>query len=155
MNQRMVREHLLWLLRGGYAHIDLAGALADLPAGLRGVRPAGVPHTPWRLVEHMRIAQRDIVGFSCDPEHVSPTFPEGYWPEDDGPATLGAWDASVEAFEDDAERFQRFIEDPANDLLEPFPWGDGQTLLREALLLADHNAYHIGQLVMVRRALGD
>jgi uncharacterized damage-inducible protein DinB len=154
MSATDLREHLLWLLRGGYAHIDLEGALADLPSELRGAKPDGLPHTPWRLLEHLRIAQRDILEFSRDPDHVSPEFPDGYWPARDGPADEGAWAASVGAFERDAEAFQGLVSDPARDLLAPFPWGDGQTLLREALLLADHNAYHIGQLVVVRRALG-
>lgn len=154
MNDAKTREHLLWLLRGGYAHIDLHGALADLPVSLRGVRPMHVAHTPWRLLEHVRIAQWDILEFSRDATHRSPEFPVGYWPEGDSPPSDTAWDECVAAIERDARAFEGLIEDPERDLLEPFPWGDGQTLLREALLLADHNAYHIGQLIVVRRSLG-
>lgn len=154
MNDQDLRDHLLWLLQGGHAHIDLAGALAELPDSLRGEKAREVPHSPWRLLEHMRIAQRDILEFSRNPEHVSPAFPEGYWPEGDAPPDEDAWPASIAAFEQDADDFANLIADPQNDLFEPFAWGNGETLLREALLLADHNAYHIGQLIVVRRALG-
>ena len=149
-----LREHLLWLLRGGYAHIDLDGALAGLPTEMRGARTDAIPHTPWRLLEHMRIAQRDILEFSRRPDHVSPPHPDGYWPAQDGPLDDDEWTSSIAAFDRDAAEFQALVADPDNDLLAPFPWGDGQTLLREALLVADHNAYHVGQLVVVRRALG-
>ena len=149
-----LREHVLWLLRGGHAHAGFDDAVADLPAPLRGKTPAGMPHTPWRLLEHMRIAQWDILEFSRNPDHVSPEFPDGYWPGQDAPPSEDAWDASVAAFQADAQELQSLVADPAQDLLAPFPWGDGQTLLREALLVADHNAYHLGQLIAVRRALG-
>ena len=154
MHADQLRDHLLWLLRGGHAHIGFEEAVADLPADRRGERAPGVPHTPWRLVEHMRIAQWDILEFSRNPNHVSPEFPSGYWPEGDGPPNDKAWDASVTAFLEDAADMQALIADPERDLLAPFAWGDGQTLLREALLVADHNAYHLGQLITVRRALG-
>ena len=149
-----LREHLLWLLRGGHAHIGFEDAVADFPADLRGLMPVGIPHTPWRLLEHMRIAQWDILEFSRRRDHVSPEFPTGYWPTQDVPPDNEAWDDSIAAFQKDAGEFQSLVEDPDHDLFAPFPWGDGQTLLREALLLADHNAYHLGQLVTVRRALG-
>ena len=149
-----VREHVLWLLRGGHAHIGFEQATADLPAHLRGRMPAGVPHTPWRLLEHMRIAQWDILEFSRNPDHVSPEFPDGYWPEQDAPPDADAWDASVAAFQKNADELQALVADTEQDLFTPFPWGEGQTLLREALLVADHNAYHLGQMIAVRRALG-
>jgi hypothetical protein len=114
----------------------------------------GVPHTPWRLLEHMRIAQWDILEFSRDPGHVSPAFPEGYWPEGDAPPEAQAWDRSVRAFRADLQAMQDLVRDPATDLFARIPHGDGQTVLREALLVADHNAYHLGQLVMLRRCLG-
>ncbi|MCG8511436.1 MAG: DinB family protein [Rhodospirillales bacterium] len=154
MGNSDLRDHILWLLRGGHAHIGFDDAIADLPVELRGQTPPGLPHSPWRLVEHIRIAQWDILEFSRRADHVSPDFPEGYWPQGDAPSDADAWDASVTAFQQDAEQMQALIADPQNDLLAPFPWGSGQTLLREALLIADHNAYHIGQLVAVRRALG-
>lgn len=151
---RAVREHLRDLLGGGHAHVDFERAIADLPAELRGARPQGLPHTPWRPVEHMRIAQRDILRFSIDPAHVSPEFPDGYWPEGDAPPDPGAWDRAVAAFRADLKAMMDLVADPRTDLLAPIPHGQGQTVLREALLVADHNAYHLGQLVTVRRLLG-
>ena len=149
-----LREHLLYLLRGGGAHLDFEKAVADLPPELRGVRPVGLPHSPWRLLEHMRIAQWDILEFSRDPRHVSPPFPEGYWPQGDAPPDAAAWDRSVAAFRADLRAMEALVADPTSDLFTPLPHGQGQTLLREALLVADHNAYHLGQLVLVRRLLG-
>jgi hypothetical protein len=154
MRDQQLREHLVDLLGGGGAHVTFERAIADLPARLRGARPAGVPHSPWRLLEHMRIAQWDILEFSRNPRHVSPEFPQGYWPRDDAPPATHAWDASVHGFRADLQAVQDLVADTSLDLLAPIPHGDGQTILREALLVADHNAYHIGQLVIVRRALG-
>ncbi len=149
-----LRRHVLDLLRGGGAHLDFEKAVAGLPPALRGAKPAGQPHTPWRLLEHLRLAQWDILEFTRDPRHVSPSFPEGYWPEGDAPPDPGAWDRSVEGFRADLRALQDLVADPATDLLAPLPHGQGQTVLREALLAADHNAYHLGQLVLVRRLLG-
>jgi hypothetical protein len=149
-----VREHVLYLLRGGGAHLDFEKAVAGLPPELRGVRPASLPHSPWCLLEHMRIAQWDILEFYRNPRHVSPAFPEGYWPQGDAPPDGAAWDRSVDGFRADLRSMQALVADPASDLLTPFAHGQGQTLLREALLVADHNAYHLGQLVVVRRLLG-
>ena len=149
-----LREHLLDLLKGGGAHLTFDKATAGLPAELRGAKPPGVPHTPWRLLEHLRIAQWDILEFTCDPHHVSPPWPEGYWPASDAPPDDGAWDRSVAAFRADLRAMQDLVADPATDLFTPLRHGEGQTTLREALLVADHNAYHLGQLVVVRRLLG-
>jgi hypothetical protein len=149
-----LRKHLLYLLKGGGAHIDFDRAVADLPAKLRGAKPAGVPHTAWRLVEHMRIAQWDILEFTRNPKHVSPSFPAGYWPAGDAPPNDKAWDESLARFRADLKALQDLVADPATDLFARLPHGEGQTALREALLVADHNAYHLGQLVVVRRALG-
>jgi hypothetical protein len=149
-----LREHLLYLLRGGGAHLDFERAVAGLPPELRGVRPPGLPHSPWRLLEHLRIAQWDILRFCIDGRHVSPPFPDGYWPEGDAPPDEAAWDRSVAAFRADLRAMQELVADPAIDLFAAIPHGDGQTILREALLVADHNAYHLGQLVVVRRLLG-
>jgi hypothetical protein len=149
-----LREHLLYLLRGGGAHVHFDAAVADLPEALRGAKPPGIPHTPWRLLEHMRIAQWDILEFSRNPRHVSPPWPDGYWPAGDAPPNAHAWDRSVAGFRADLRAVQDLVADPATDLFARIPHGDGQTVLREALLVADHNAYHLGQLVTVRRALG-
>ena len=151
---RAIREHLIELLSAGHAHLDFERAVADLPAELRGARPPGLPHTPWRLVEHLRIAQWDILRFSVDPEHVSPAFPDGYWPEGDVPPDPGAWDRTITSFRSDLKAMMDLVADPETDLLASIPHGQGQTVLREALLVADHNAYHLGQLVTVRRLLG-
>ena len=149
-----LREHLLCLLGGGGAHLDFDAAVANLPAELRGARAADVPHTPWRLVEHMRIAQWDILEFSRNSKYVSLAFPEGYWPEGDAPPDAAAWDKSLAGFRTDLQAMQELVANPATDLFARIPHGDGQTILREALLIADHNAYHLGQLVMLRRVLG-
>jgi hypothetical protein len=154
MSDQALRQHLLYLLQGGGAHLNFEQAVADLPAELRGVRAPGIPHTPWRLLEHLRICQWDILEFSRDPQHISPKFPDGYWPDGDTPGESESWDQSVEAFRADLQAMVDLVMDPTTDLFAPIPHGDGQTILREALLVADHNAYHLGQLVLVRRALG-
>jgi hypothetical protein len=154
MSDTSLREHLIELLRGGHAHLDFEAAIADLPPDLRGAKPPGLPHTPWRLLEHMRIAQWDILRFSVDPDHMSPEFPAGYWPEGDAPPNSSAWDRSVRSFRDDLQAMINLVSDPNTDLFAPIEGGQGQTVLREALLVADHNAYHLGQLVTVRRLLG-
>ena len=151
---KALREHLLYLLRGGGAHVDFDSAIADLPAKLRGARPSGLPHTPWRLLEHMRIAQWDILEFSRNPRHVSPDFPSGYWPDGDAPPNAAAWANSVKSFRRDLKEMQNLVSRPKTDLYAAIPHGDGQTILREALLVADHNAYHVGEFVLVRRLLG-
>jgi hypothetical protein len=153
-HDRALRDHLLYLLRGGGAHLDFERALAGLPPGLRGAQAPGLPHTPWQLLEHLRIAQWDILEFSRSGDHVSPPWPEGYWPETAAPPDEAAWDRSVAAFRRDLGEMQELVADPATDLYAKIEWGDGQTILREALLVADHNAYHLGQLVSVRQALG-
>ena len=150
---KMIREHLLELLHGGHAHVDFDKATADIPPELRAVRPAGLPYSVWRLIEHMRIAQWDILQFSINPDHVSPEFPAGYWPEGDGPSDTSMWDYSLSAFRADLEAMMSLVSDRNTDLFLPFAHGQGQTILREALLLADHNAYHLGQLITVRRLL--
>jgi DinB superfamily len=149
-----LREHVLYLLRGEGAHLDFEKAIAGLPPDLRGAKPPGQPHTPWRLLEHLRLAQWDILEFARNPAHVSPHFPEGYWPEGDAPPDDGAWDRSVASFRADLRAMQDLITDPRTNLFAPIPHGEGQTLLREGLLVADHNAYHLGQLVLLRRLLG-
>jgi hypothetical protein len=153
-NDKLLRDHVVSLLTGGHAHLDFAKATANLPVALRGTKPPGLPFTLWRLVEHMRIAQWDILQFSIDPTHVSPDFPDGYWPKGDGPPNAEAWDQAITAFCADLRTMMDLISDPKTDLFTLLSHGDGQTILREALLVADHNAYHLGQLVTVRRLLG-
>jgi hypothetical protein len=150
-----VRKHALELLKGGEAHVDFQKAVKDFPAEKRGVKPPGAAHSAWELLEHLRLAQLDILEFSRNPRHVSPKWPEGYWPESPSPSSAKQWDESVSAFERDTKELEKLVADPSADLLAPFPHSDGgQTLLREALLAADHNSYHLGQLVVLRRALG-
>ncbi|MGH9669716.1 MAG: DinB family protein [Terriglobales bacterium] len=144
---------MIWLLREGHAHAGFDSAIRDLPAKARGAKVKGVPYTAWEILEHMRIAQWDILEFSRDPKHVSPEFPAGYWPKTKAPPR-GAWEKSVRAFRSDLRAMQRLVADPATDLFARIPHGEGQTILREALLVADHNAYHLGQLVLLRRLLG-
>jgi hypothetical protein len=153
-HDKALRDHLVSLLEGGAAHATFDEAVKDLPASLHGKRPEGIPHSPWELLEHLRIVQWDILEFSRDPKHVSPDFPSGYWPSSPVPPNEKAWDKSVAAFEADLKAMIQLVSDKSTDLFVRIPHGDGQTILREALLVADHNAYHIGQLILVRRLLG-
>jgi hypothetical protein len=148
-----LRNHLDNLLRMEGAHISFGAAVADFPARLRGVKPAGAPHSAWELLEHMRIAQEDILDFSRNPGYRDKTFPEDYWPPSAVPPSEEAWDESVKQFESDLKRMRELVADPAQDLFSTIPHGTGQTLLREALLAADHNAYHLGQLMFLRKLL--
>jgi hypothetical protein len=149
----ILREHLLELLRGDAAHLTFDAAVAKLPPKLRGANAPNQPHTPWHLVEHIRIAQRDILEFSRNPHYEETPWPEGYWPKEDAPKSDAAWKKSLAAYHADLKAMQTLIADPAKDLLKPFPHGKGQTLAREAILLVDHTAYHLGQLITLRRAL--
>jgi len=153
-DDEVLREQVAALLRGGNAHAVFKDAVAGLPQNLRGAKRKELPYTPWQLLEHMRIAQWDILEFSRNPRHVSPEFPAGYWPASEAPPSDAAWEESVRAFEKDLRALERLVKNPATNLCAPIPHGQGQTILREALLAADHNAYHIGQLVLVRRLLG-
>jgi hypothetical protein len=147
------RQHVSNLLTKAEAHVDLREALKNFPQDLRGRKPEGAPHTPWQLLEHIRIAQWDILEFSRSAKHKSPKWPDEYWPRTEAPPSDKAWDKSVKQVLADLEAMRKLISDPKRDLTAKIPHGDGQTLLREALLVADHNAYHLGQLVMVRRIL--
>ena len=151
---KALREHLVKLLRGGDAHVDFDAAVKDMPAEQRGKRPKGAEHSPWELLEHLRIAQWDILEFSRNPKHQSPEFPQGYWPKSPQPPDEKAWDKSVAAFRKDLQAMCELVANASTDLLAKIPHGDGQTVLREVLVLADHNAYHLGQLVLTRRLLG-
>ena len=150
----ILRQHLVSLLTGGNAHATFDAAIKNLPPKLRGTKPENFPHSPWMLLEHLRIAQHDILEFSRSKKHSSPKWPEGYWPKDAPPPSASAWDKSVKRFRADLKAMQKLIENPKTDLFAKIPWGDGQTILREALLAADHNAYHIAQFIDVRRLLG-
>lgn len=149
-----LREQILFLLDGGGAHAKFSQAVSGLPANLRGKKPANFPHSAWMLLEHLRLAQWDILEFSRNPKHVSPAWPAGYWPGSAEPPNARAWSESVRQFERDLKAMRDLVADQKTDLFGRIPWGDGQTILREALLVADHNAYHVAQLIDVRRLLG-
>jgi hypothetical protein len=151
---QMLRTELDKLLGGGTAHAGFDDAIAEFPAKLRGVRPAGAVHSAWEIIEHLRLAQWDMLEFSRNPKHVSPEWPGGYWPKNPEPENTAAWNDSVKAFQNDLEAMRELVAHSGSDLFAPFPHGSGQNLLREALQLADHNAYHIGELVLLRRLLG-
>jgi hypothetical protein len=153
-SDQLLRRHVLYVLANGGAHLSFDRAIAGLPARLRGARAQGAPHTIWQILEHLRIAQWDILEFSRNPQHVSPDFPGGYWPRTTAPPSPAAWKESVGAFRRDLKAMQKLVADPRTDLFARIPHGEGQTVLREALLVADHNAYHLGQLVLLRRLLG-
>jgi hypothetical protein len=150
---KILRKQLVKALDGGESHITFEKAVKDFPAESRGAKPAGAPHSAWELVEHMRIAQRDILDFAQNPKHESPAFPEGYWPTTTEPPNEEAWKASVVAFERDRTELAALLE--KGDLFTPFPHGDGQNLLREAILVANHNSYELGQVVLLKRMLSD
>jgi DinB superfamily len=153
-HDQLLRGHLVALLTEDAAHLKFDSAVEDLPVALLGKRPEGAAHSLWELVEHMRITQKDILEFCRNPKHISPEFPAGYWPGQAGPANEKGWNDSVSAFRADLRALAELVTDPAIDLLPPLPHAQDKTLLREALLAADHNSYHLGQLVVVRRLLG-
>jgi hypothetical protein len=151
---KALREHVVYLLADGGAHAKFNEVLAGVQPKLRGEKPDGVPHSLWMLLEHMRIAQWDILEFSRNANHVSPKWPEGYWPRTEALPNLAAWNASIKKFRQDLKAMQDLVRNPKTNLFARIAWGDGQTILREALLVADHNAYHLGQMLDVRRLLG-
>jgi DinB superfamily len=153
-NDAALREHLRKLLAWGDAHVDFDRAVAGLAPGLRGVRPDGLPYSAWELVDHLRITQNDILDFSRNPQYTELSWPEDYWPDTPAPPDAGAWERSVEAFRADRDALQALAANERIDLFARIPHGQGQTYLREILLAADHAAYHVGQLVLVRRLLG-
>ena len=149
-----LRKHLLELLDGGGAHLRFDDVIQEWPNELRGTTPPGATHSPWQVLEHLRICQWDILEFSRSAEHESPDWPAGYWPEESEPPDADAWAKSVESFRADLAAMKALVEDDSSDLYKPFPWGEGQTLLREAMLVADHNAYHLGEMTLLKRLLG-
>ena len=153
-HDRELRRHVLDLLAGEGAHAKFEEVVSGIPSTVRGTKPTGFPHSAWMLLEHMRITQWDILEFSRNPKHVSPDWPAGYWPQTEAPRSAAAWHKGVQQFLRDLRAMQALVERSKTDLFARIPWGDGQTILREALLMADHNAYHLGQLVVLRRGLG-
>jgi hypothetical protein len=151
-----LRKELLALLNGGQAHATFDEAVKDFPEVHRGTIPDGLPYSAWQLLEHIRITQHDILQFSAPPTggYQPIEWPAAYWPQSSGPSSVHAWDASIAAVHKDRETFEELISKPEADLYKPFRWGEGQNLLREALLIADHTAYHVGELIMLRRLLG-
>ena len=149
-----LREHLAKLLDWRDAHADFDAAVADFPPRLRGVRPEGLPYSAWQLLEHLRFTQRDILDFCRDPNYEEPQWPDAYWPRGAEPPGAAAWDESVAAFRRDREGLQALAADATVDLFASIPHGTGQTYLRELLLVADHNAYHVGELAIGRQVAG-
>ena len=148
-----LRDHVLYVLRGEGAHLTFDDLVTDFPAERSGERIKGFPYTPWQVLEHMRIAQSDILEFSRNSKHVSPKWPEGYWPPQDQPGTPELWQETVENIRSDRKQMENLVADPSTELLAKIPHGTGQTILREALLVADHNSYHLGALVVISRIL--
>ncbi len=154
-NDRSLREHLVSLLTGENAHVNFESAIKGVSKDIRSKRPRGAEHSLWEILEHLRIAQWDILEFSRRSDHVSPEWPAGYWPAKQAPPSDDAWSKSVKAFRADLRAMADLVENESTDLFAKIPHGTGQTILREALLIADHNAYHLGQFVQLRRLLGD
>ena len=148
-----LRKHLFYVLKGGQAHVSFEDFVRDFPVDLCGKQIAGLPYTAWQVLEHMRLAQWDILEFTRDPHHVSPDFPTGYWPPPDQSGTTELWEETIERFRDDLSQMQMIVADENNDLHAKLAHGKGQTILREALLIADHNAYHLGALAVIMRLL--
>jgi hypothetical protein len=153
-HDQVLREQLTNLLKGGGAHVSLADAIKGFPERKRGTYATGLPHTGWQLLEHLRIAQWDILEFSRNPKHVSPEFPDGYWPPVPAPRSDADWNKTFRAFQRGSTDMIKLINNSHRDLFAELPRGNGQTLLQEALVLADHNAYHTAQIVDLRRAFG-
>jgi hypothetical protein len=151
---KVLRRQLVKLLEESEAHAAFNDAVKDMPFESQGKIPNGAEHSPWQLLEHLRIAQWDILEFAIDPKHKSPEFPDGYWPKDSAPPDAQAWEKSADAFRADNKRFCALLNKDSTDLFAKILHGDGQTLLRQVLVAADHNAYHLGQLILVRRLLG-
>jgi len=153
-NDHILRKQLEELLAGGHAHMGFERVVESFPVDQINTRAPNFPYTPWHLLEHMRIAQWDILAFIQDPNHVSPTWPEGYWPSREKEADSNQWSKTVEEFRSDLKSLREIVADPNNDLTAPLPHGDKYNILREILIVADHNAYHLGELAAFRQILG-
>ncbi|MGB6131326.1 MAG: DinB family protein [Acidobacteriaceae bacterium] len=149
-----LRKQLVEFLRGNQAHADLKSVLDGFPEKLRGKKPQGSPHSAWQLLEHIRLALRDLLDFSTNSSYVALKWPDGYWPAEDAPPSDDAWEASLRAVKKDMADFEKLIGEPKTNLYATIPWGEGQTILREVLLAGQHTSYHLGQLVLLRRELG-
>ena len=152
-NEQSLRKHLLYLLRDGGAHMSFEDFIKEFPAELCSEEVPGLPYTAWQVLEHMRLAQWDILEFSRNPKHVSPDFPRGYWPQPQEKGSVELWKGSAAKFRSDLKEMEHMVADNSIDLHAKIPHGDGQTVLREALLVADHNAYHLGALLVMSRIL--
>ncbi len=153
-NDKSLRKHLIELLDGGHAHAPFDKIIADFPPRLRGERPSCLPHSAWMLLEHLRFTQWDVLDFSRNPKYVAAKWPDDYWPKNPSPPNAAAWDKGIKSVQDDLNAMKKLVSDPKTDLFAKIPWGNGQTILREALLIADHNSHHLGQFIDVRRLLG-
>jgi hypothetical protein len=153
-NEKLLRKQLVSLMTEANAHATFEHAVENLPTRVRGQRPDGLPHSPWELLEHLRFTLWDILDFSRNAAYAEKKWPDDYWPKSPEPPSDTAWDESVEAFQKDLKAMCDLVSDPDVDLFAKIPHGDGQTILREAMLVADHNAYHVGQLILVRQLLG-
>ena len=153
-SDQSLRQHLVELLEGGHAHASFDHVIADFPPKFRGEIPKGLPHSAWMLLEHLRIAQWDILDFSINPKYKEMKWPDDYWPKTPAPPNSAAWEKSVKSFHVDLDAMKKLVSDTKTDLFARIPWGSGQTILREAMLVAGHNSHHLGQLIDVRRLLG-
>ncbi len=153
-SDRILRDQLVALLGGGNAHLGFDNAIADFPLEYMNTKAPQVTYTPWHIIEHMRIAQWDILAFIRDPDHVSPTWPEGYWPAPASFASQAQWEKSISGFRSDLRALQDLVKDPNMDLTAPIPHAPDYTILREILVVADHNAYHIGEFAVLRQVMG-
>lgn len=151
---KILRDHLVTLLKGHGAHVDMMSGLQNVPLKAQGTRPAGSPHSPWELIEHIRLTQADILDYIVNPEYRERSWPDDYWPKASAPSSSRAWKESCDGIRADLDRIIGIVSDPARDLTAQIPHGEkGHTILRETLLVADHNAYHLGQMVTVRKIL--
>jgi len=153
IDNRELREQLAELLKGGSAHADANSVLSDFPADKRAEKPNGAPYNAWQLLWHINFTLHDLLDFCANPKYLAPKWPNEYWPENETPPSEVAWDSTVRALQADLAQFQKMIMDPAENMYATIPWGDGQTVLREILLAADHTSYHLGQIVLLRKQL--
>ncbi len=152
IDNRELRQQLVELIRGGSAHLDIKSGL-DFPAGHRGTKPNGAPYNAWQVLWHLNYTLHDLLEFCTNPKYLTPKWPDDYWPKEEQPTSDDSWDKATKALLADLAQFEKMLMDPAQNLYATIPWGDGQTFLREVLLAADHNSYHLGQIVLLRKQL--
>ncbi len=153
INQQSIRKHLVYLLNGDGAHTDFDTAIKDIRIDVRGMKPDGASHSPWEVLEHLRICQWDILEAIKSSNHVSPEFPAGYWPKYSAPNSAKDWDNSVAAFHSDFAAILKLVNDEDVDLIAPLHGAADQSIMRKLLMLADHTSYHLGEMVLLRRTL--